>query len=35
VDSLAAPTLGQHNHEILRDLLGLDEQEIAHWKPTG
>ena len=24
-----APTLGQHNHEILRDLLGLDEQEIA------
>jgi crotonobetainyl-CoA:carnitine CoA-transferase CaiB-like acyl-CoA transferase len=25
----AAPMLGQHNEEILRDLLGLDDVEIA------
>jgi hypothetical protein len=24
-----APTLGQHNHEVLHDLLGLTDDEIA------
>jgi hypothetical protein len=24
-----APTLGQHNHEVLRDVLGLSNAEIA------
>ena len=28
IDRLA-PTLGQHNEEVLRDLLGLDDEEIA------
>ncbi len=29
------PTLGQHNHEILGDLLGLDSEEIARLESAG
>src|SRR6478735_2380881 len=30
----AAPTLGQHNHEVLADILGLSEEEIAELEAT-
>ncbi len=33
--SRAAPTLGQHTDEILRDLLGLPEDEIAALRRDG
>lgn len=29
------PELGQHNHEIYVDLLGIDEQQLAAWQAEG
>jgi crotonobetainyl-CoA:carnitine CoA-transferase CaiB-like acyl-CoA transferase len=31
----AAPTLGQHNDEVLRDILGLSDAEIAGLREAG
>ncbi|MBI3968300.1 MAG: CoA transferase [Chloroflexi bacterium] len=31
----AAPTLGQHNHDVFRDLLGYSESELARWRDAG
>jgi crotonobetainyl-CoA:carnitine CoA-transferase CaiB-like acyl-CoA transferase len=30
-----APTLGQHNHEVLSSILGLDEAEIERLEEQG
>jgi crotonobetainyl-CoA:carnitine CoA-transferase CaiB-like acyl-CoA transferase len=30
-----APTLGQHNHEVLSSILGLDEAEIERLEDQG
>ena len=30
-----APTLGQHTHAVLRELLGMDESEIAALEAAG
>ena len=35
VHRMAAPTLGQHNDEVLRDLVGLSQQEIDRLRDTG
>jgi crotonobetainyl-CoA:carnitine CoA-transferase CaiB-like acyl-CoA transferase len=34
-DYVAPPTLGQHNDEIYRGLLGLDAEELEHLKSKG
>jgi crotonobetainyl-CoA:carnitine CoA-transferase CaiB-like acyl-CoA transferase len=31
----AAPTVGQHNREILRDVIGLDERELDSLEAEG
>lgn len=31
----AAPVLGQHTDEVLREILGLDESEIAEYAAAG
>jgi crotonobetainyl-CoA:carnitine CoA-transferase CaiB-like acyl-CoA transferase len=33
--SRPAPLLGQHNEEVYRDILGLSEQELDHYKTDG
>ena len=30
-----APTLGQHNDEVMREWLGLDDAGIARWREAG
>jgi crotonobetainyl-CoA:carnitine CoA-transferase CaiB-like acyl-CoA transferase len=31
----AAPTLGEHTHEVLTGLLGLSDDEITHYALAG
>jgi len=35
VDPVAAPAVGQHTEEVLRDLLGYDEDRLAHLAEAG
>jgi hypothetical protein len=34
-DPVAAPAVGQHTQEVLRDALGLDERQIAELERAG
>jgi crotonobetainyl-CoA:carnitine CoA-transferase CaiB-like acyl-CoA transferase len=35
VDPVAAPAVGEHTHEVLRDLLGYDQDRLAEVAAAG
>jgi crotonobetainyl-CoA:carnitine CoA-transferase CaiB-like acyl-CoA transferase len=35
VDPVAAPAVGQHTEEVIREILGYDEDRLAHLSEAG